>query len=367
MHQTTTNAVATCRQVSASGHLCGSPALRGKIFCYYHQRDRQRRENIRRALGQKFQNGQEDFDGEIISSLDLPAPDDPVAAGVCLSNTFLALAAGHIPTKRAALMLYNLQIITSNFATIAKYREDFSRAGALASTQALQDLPLGSTGVSPVEDSTQAGRLCSQEVAEHRPDVLGKGAADSRPEGLLHQSESVPLPKRRLVRAVTDPEPVAAMSNPHRQADFMFSEERYAAELETDEPAEIASEAKSAAELAERERNAGLAAHPEGDLPLSDIAPLEPEAVERAMETMSEEGWEKFCNSLWIPQPERDALKQKVVWNDDRAARDATRRLLLKYNPQAVLKQLERLKKTSQMNAAYDEFEALPDDAKATG
>jgi hypothetical protein len=293
----------TCRQVSASGHLCGSPALRGKIFCYHHQRDRQRKENIRRGLGMKFQNGLADFDAEVLNSLDLPAPDDPVAAGVCLSNMFLALAAGIIPTKRAALMLYNLQIVTSNFATIAKYREKF-------------EAKLNSTA-----------------------------------------------------KAVADPEPVASLTNPHREGDFLFSEERYEQSLVTDEPENVAADAAAAAAQAQTERYAAFDAKPEGPLPLTDIAPLEPEQVEQAMETMSDADWEKFCDQLWITSEQRAELKARVCsgesWNGDRAKRDAARRLLLKYNPRAVLAQLERAKKAQQMSAALDEFDTLPDDARA--
>jgi hypothetical protein len=31
-------AVKTCTHIKATGHPCGSPALRGEIFCYFHQR-----------------------------------------------------------------------------------------------------------------------------------------------------------------------------------------------------------------------------------------------------------------------------------------------------------------------------------------
>ena len=161
----------TCRQVMASGFLCGSPALKNQIFCHHHQRDRQRRANLRAGLAAKFRAGEEDLNAEIVASLDLPAPDDPEAVLVCLSNTFLALAAGAIPEKRAALMIYNLQTINSTFYNLLKHRE-----------------------------------------AE---------AARAKETGLMAE------------RAVTDPEPIASFMLSNRQADFEFSAQQYARKLET--------------------------------------------------------------------------------------------------------------------------------------
>lgn len=324
----------TCRQISASGKLCGSPALRGKIFCYNHSRDRQRRENLRRGLAVKFQNGQEDFDAEILSSLDLPAPDDPIAAQVCLSNTFLALASGVLPTKRAAVMLYNLQIITAHFATVAKYKEKF---------EAQQDEPVFAND--PVEAAIGGSA---------RPLDCG---TEAPPLGVTRAG-------RRRAQAVSDPEPVASIDNAHRQADFMFSEERYEKSLETDEPEEQHSAALASAVLAQQQSDERMA---NPDLPLKDVAPLEEAQIDVAMGSMSDEGWEKFCDQLWITHEQREALKQKVVWSTDRAQRDATRRLLLKYNPRAVLGRLEKLEKMKPLSAALDDFQKLPDDTKATG
>jgi hypothetical protein len=162
---------ATCKHVLASGRLCGCPAMKDHIFCYNHQRNRQRRANLRAALGQKFRNGEEDFNAEVIASLDLPTPDDPDAIIVCLAQTFLALSAGAIPEKRAALMIYNLQTITSAYTNLLKQRQ------------------------LEAEHASQKGQL------------------------------------QAMTRAVTDPEPIGSILNAKHLADFDFSEQRYAKDL----------------------------------------------------------------------------------------------------------------------------------------
>ena len=294
----------TCRHLSASGHLCGSPALRGKIFCFHHQRNRQRRENIRRAQSKHFAYGREAFEAEAVASLDLPAPEDPIAVQVCLSNTFLALSSGLIPTKRAALMLYNLQIIASQFGAVEQYRERLEAKGAEAT-----------------------GR----------------------------------------VRAMTDPEPIAAWDSQHQQADYMFSEERYERELVTDEPAESVAVAHAAAEQAQAEREAAVHTQPHGELPLSDVAPIETKELEEVASRMSDWDWERYLvQHLEITKPEREALKAKV-FSEDREERHATRIMLLKYNPFVVRSLKRRHEKMKPTYEALEKFHELPEDTKATG
>jgi hypothetical protein len=293
-------AVPTCRHLFASGHLCGSPAQRGKIFCYHHQRNRQRRENIRRAQSRHFAYGREAFEAEAVASLDLPAPEDPIAVQVCLSNTFLALSSGLIPTKRAALMLYNLQIIATQFGAVQKYREELEAKGAQA-------------------------------------------------------------------KAVSDPEPIAAWDLLHQEADHMFSEERYERELVTDEPAESVAVAHAAAEQAQAERDAAFDAHPLGNLPLRDVAPIESKELEEVAGRMTDWDWERYLvQHLEISTPEREELKKKV-FSDSKDERHATRMMLLKYNPFVVRSLQRRHEKMKPKYEALEKFHELPEDTKATG
>ena len=301
----------TCREVMASGFLCGSPAMKNQIFCWHHQRDRQRKANLRAGLAAKFRAGEEDLNAEIVASLDLPAPDDPEAALVCLSNTFLALAAGAIPEKRAALMIYNLQTVNSAMYNLLKHREAL-HAAALA-------------GATPPAE-----------------------------------------------RAVTDPEPIASFLASNRQADFEFSAQQYASRLETEqqhptaetteEPTdqrgsmpfgrmsvELKGVLRSAqddsqknsvtAEAAFNADAARMQALEHGDLARPADAPHSPQEVEEAVHAMSAEDWEKYVQPVWLCGFVGDAQRDKLharIFHADRNVRAAARFLALKYAPEKV-------------------------------
>jgi hypothetical protein len=290
----------TCRQVMASGYLCGSPALKNQIFCHHHQRDRQRQANLRAGLAAKFRAGEEDLNAEIVASLDLPTPDDPEAALVCLSNTFLALAAGAIPEKRAALMIYNLQTINCALANVLRYRAALQAAEA--------------DGISrPVE------------------------------------------------RAVTDPEPIASFLASNRQADFDFSAQQYAQRLETEmqqqtqrredaegfdenqnltaDDTDRSTDERGYAEAAFNADAARMQALEHGDLARPAEAPHSPEEVEAAVGAMSADDWEKYVQHLWLCGFVDDAQREKLharIFHADRNVRAAARFLALKYAPEKV-------------------------------
>jgi hypothetical protein len=322
----------TCRHVLAKGRICGAAALKDHIFCHHHQRDRQRRANLRAGLAAKFRAGEEDFNAEIVASLDLPAPDDPEAALVCLSNTFLALAAGAIPEKRAALMIYNLQTINSTFYNLLKHREQM--------------------------------------------------AAQEKENGVVAE------------RAVTDPEPIASFLMSNRQADFEFSEQRYARKLETEQQSQT--QRREDAENYEIEKqNAlrrhgdtesfdSLGCHPErsegplstprtaaetsveeaafnadaarmqamehGDLTPPPEAPHTSAKVTEAVAAMSADDWEKYVQRLWlngfIDDAQRDKLHAKI-FHPSKSVREGARFLALKYAPDKVREVLERSSQSS--------------------
>ena len=296
---------ATCKHVLASGRICGSPAMKDHIFCYSHQRNRQRRANLRAALGQKFRNGEETFDAEVVASLDLPAPDDPESTIVCLSQTFLALAAGAIPEKRAALMIYNLQTVTSAYANLLKQRQ------------------------LEAERTSQTGQL------------------------------------HEMARAVTDPEPIPSLLTPKHLADSDFSEQRYAAKLETERlPHSERSEGWDEAETSSASlvataaiadpatANAAFNADAErykdldsGALPMPKDAPFTNEEVETAANRMSDEEWEKYVKHLgicgFIDHAQEEKLRERVL-DERRDVRTAARVMALKYAPDEVRKFLAK-------------------------
>ena len=142
----------TCDHAKTSGTMCESPALKGSRFCYFHQRDLQRQSNFRQARDIKThrRNGhftEDDLNAEILESLQLPLFEDANAIQVALSNLARAIAGNHIAERRAALLLYSLQIAVSNVGNLRLKLFDFDRV-ALADPHPIADLnPLAPSSV----------------------------------------------------------------------------------------------------------------------------------------------------------------------------------------------------------------------------
>ena len=88
----------TCGHRKGDGVLCGSPALRGKKLCYYHQRDHKRQQNsasgIRRAdvLGPR-----------------LPSMKSLYDVKAALHEVLTAILDHRISNQRAGRILFDLQ------------------------------------------------------------------------------------------------------------------------------------------------------------------------------------------------------------------------------------------------------------------
>jgi hypothetical protein len=83
-----------CRHVMPSGLHCRSMAMRGSSFCYYHARP-QRPTHPKEAR------------------IELPDLLDSNGITTFVSRIVKALAAGHISTRRASVLLYGLQVAGS--------------------------------------------------------------------------------------------------------------------------------------------------------------------------------------------------------------------------------------------------------------
>ncbi len=92
-----------CQHVKENGTFCGSGALRGRKYCYYHARSRARRLAMAQAASRQKP-----------WRLNLPPLEDLHAVQVAIQQVVEALAAGAIDGHRAGLMLYGLQQAASN-------------------------------------------------------------------------------------------------------------------------------------------------------------------------------------------------------------------------------------------------------------
>src|ERR1700687_4470489 len=91
-----------CRHIKVSGTQCGSPALRNKNFCFYHQQDR--------PLTVACYSEGPYPSGEI----DLPVFEDAHSIQTVIRQVVQMVLQKRIERKTASLLLYALQITSSN-------------------------------------------------------------------------------------------------------------------------------------------------------------------------------------------------------------------------------------------------------------
>ena len=91
-----------CRHVHTDGRRCGSPALRAQNFCYYHDRARLQNAPLAGRAG----------------IFRMQPIDDRAAIQIALYDVLSRLTAGDLDNKRASILLYGLQIASSNLARL---------------------------------------------------------------------------------------------------------------------------------------------------------------------------------------------------------------------------------------------------------
>ncbi len=95
-----------CRFIKTNGLKCGSPALRGSQFCYFHGRRR-----IYLSPRPRRQPREE--------PINLPVLRDPSDMLATINELLDGLASNRISPKRAGSILYALQLARQNFESPA--------------------------------------------------------------------------------------------------------------------------------------------------------------------------------------------------------------------------------------------------------
>jgi hypothetical protein len=93
--------VPRCQHVKMNGTQCGSPALRRRRHCFFHERIRRERAKIA-------------ADASIQRAFDLPLLEDANSVQMALMKVIQMLGAGRMDHKTAGLMLYALQTASIN-------------------------------------------------------------------------------------------------------------------------------------------------------------------------------------------------------------------------------------------------------------
>lgn len=97
-----------CRHVFPRGVRCKSPALKDQSFCYYHQRVHAAPSPAPVAVAPGSAPGAQPI------AIQLLGLEDAAAIQDAISQVLAALAAGTLDARRAQLLLYGLQIASTN-------------------------------------------------------------------------------------------------------------------------------------------------------------------------------------------------------------------------------------------------------------
>jgi len=129
-----------CEHVKSNGEFCGSPALRGRNYCYFHlthigrrlraarqsqqaqasvqEKDANPSASSGQALGQQQANL-----GDAGAALELLPLEDANSIQIALMQVIDAILSNRLDSKRAGLVLYALQTASSNLGNGARFEQ----------------------------------------------------------------------------------------------------------------------------------------------------------------------------------------------------------------------------------------------------
>jgi hypothetical protein len=106
----------SCAHVLTNGQLCNAIPMRDSNFCYWHHKARARNRRHERIGGP--------ISTEANSGLELPLLEDANAIQVSIQEIMQAILDRRIDSKRAGLLLYSLQLASSNVRNLTPLPSD---------------------------------------------------------------------------------------------------------------------------------------------------------------------------------------------------------------------------------------------------
>jgi hypothetical protein len=141
---------AICRHIKTNGRRCKSPSLRVSAFCYFHSRLLRRHKHLVETapvLSVNHPNPPASaaetpqyLPETVPLELDLPPLEDVESIQVSISLLVAALARNRIDSKRAAVLLYGLQLASTNARSVTIEPAANSIVRTLARTKSGLDL-----------------------------------------------------------------------------------------------------------------------------------------------------------------------------------------------------------------------------------
>jgi hypothetical protein len=168
----------TCRHIKINGKRCQSPTLVPSAFCYFHSRLHRRHKHLLEtsfllvesapSASGTARSTPESAPPQPIE-LDLSPVKDAESIQVSISLLIAALARNRIDPKRAAVLLYALQLASTNAKSITVEPYASSVTRAVTRTRSGRDLAMPENEVVNVASRRRSARPETQEQ-EHTPD-----------------------------------------------------------------------------------------------------------------------------------------------------------------------------------------------------
>jgi hypothetical protein len=150
---------AICRHIKTNGRRCKSPSLGLSAFCYFHSRLLRRHKHLIETapvLSANHPNPSASstetpqyLPEALPLELDLPPLEDVESIQVSISLLVAALARNRIDSKRAAVLLYGLQLASTNARSVTIEPAASSIVRTLTRTKSGLDLAVDGTSSQP--------------------------------------------------------------------------------------------------------------------------------------------------------------------------------------------------------------------------
>jgi hypothetical protein len=160
-----------CRHIFTDGHRCGSRALRGELFCYYHHTTRKPKNAPPYA--------------QTFTFFDLPLIEDRSSIQSAIGIVLQRIANSTLDSKRAGLLLYGLQIASLNLPRVKDLPKEVSiedvveddHHGAIAPELELSEAPREQT----LDDFLMEQWNLEASAEEIIPTIQALASADGAP------------------------------------------------------------------------------------------------------------------------------------------------------------------------------------------
>ena len=158
------NPTKRCQHIFSKGTQCGSPALRDRKFCYYHEQCPPHRPETYTKMDDPYSTG----------VITLPPFEDAHSIQLVLRQVTRLLLQKRIDPKTAGLLLYSLQIASANLKRIADERPEPSQV--VVDLETVPDTPLETSNPNGSSQSGLANPLhLGKEVDDNSEDILPPG------------------------------------------------------------------------------------------------------------------------------------------------------------------------------------------------